>query len=338
MSGMDREVKRVYRFGILGCGMIANLHASAINSLPDATLAGVADSRAESAASFADRYGVKAYESYGSMLDDPEIDVVCVCTPSGFHAENAIAALEKGKHVVLEKPMAITVADADSIVETCEKTGRMLTVISQLRFSQDVAKVKKLVSEGAFGRITLCSLRMKYYRSREYYSASWKGTKRLDGGGALMNQGVHGVDLLQYVVGGIKGVEGRIATLSHSIEVEDTAVATLEFENGALGVIEASTCAHPGFERVIEIHGDRGYVKLVENSIERLILNGENVAVAKSDSVGTANDPTQLDFKMHAVQIGELVSAIKGEGKLTVDCREGKKAVEIIEKIYRSNH
>ena len=270
------------------------------------------------------------------MLDDPGIDVVCICTPSGFHAANAIEALEKGKHVVLEKPMALTTEDADRIIDTCERTGKLLTVISQLRFSEDVVKVKELIRDGAFGRITLCSLRMKYYRSREYYSSSWKGTKNLDGGGALMNQGIHGIDLLQYIVGGVKTVEGRIATLSHSIEVEDTAVATFELESGALGVIEASTCAYPGFERRLEIHGDRGYVMLKENGIERMMINGEEIDVEINAGHGTASDPTRLDHTLHARQLANLVSAINGEGKLISDCRAGKQALDVIERIYNS--
>ena len=325
-----------YHFGILGCGMIANIHAQAIQEIPNATLIGVADNRVENAERFAKQYGVRPYDSYEQMLSDPTLDVICICTPSGFHAQNAMEALKHGKHVVLEKPMALSTESADEIIATCEKTGKLLTVISQLRFSDDILKVKKLLTENAFGKITLCSLYMKYYRSQEYYSSSpWKGTKKFDGGGALMNQGIHGVDLLEYIVGPVKEVQGKARTLSHAIEVEDTAVAMLEFKNGALGVIEASSCAYPGFERRLEIHGDRGYVLLKNNKIEKMMVNETEVHSEPIKESGTANDPTKVGSYMHMLQIKNLIAAIRGEEKLLVDCHEGRKAIRIIEEIYR---
>lgn len=325
-------------FGILGCGMIAGVHANAILGIPEAELVGVADARAESAERFAAAHGVSYYQTYEQMLSDPDLDVICICTPSGFHAQNALAALEHGKHVVLEKPMALSVESADEIVAACNRTGKLLTVISQLRFSEDVRKVKQLLKENAFGKISLCSLYMKYYRSEEYYASSpWKGTRAHDGGGALMNQGIHGVDLLEYIVGPVKEVTGKVKTLSHKIEVEDTAVAMLEFENGALGVIEASTCAYPGFERRLEIHGDRGYVLLKNNQIKEMTVNGEKVLIdAPVSHMNTASDPTNLSCEMHRRQIQNLLAAIRGEEPLVVDASEGRKAIRLIETIYQA--
>ena len=188
------------RFGILGCGMIAKFHADAITSLENAILFGAADNNPATAQKYAAKYGIKAYGDYDQMLNDPQIDAVCICTPSGFHAENALKALKAGKNVVLEKPMALNTADADKIIATCTETGKKLTVICQLRFSEDILRVKKLISEDAFGKIVMCNLSMKYWREEEYYSQSaWKGTKKFDGGGALMNQGIHGIDLLLYI-------------------------------------------------------------------------------------------------------------------------------------------
>ena len=318
--------------------MIAGIHAKAIEQIESAVLVGVADVHVEAAERFAQTHGVALYQSYEDMLADPDLDVICICTPSGFHAQNALAALKQGKHVVLEKPMALSLEDANEIVATCDQTGKLLTVISQLRFSEDVRKVKHLLEENAFGKISLCSLYMKYYRSVEYYaSSSWKGTRKYDGGGALMNQGIHGVDLLEYIVGSVKEVTGKVKTLSHKIEVEDTAVAMVEFENGALGVIEASTCAYPGFERRLEIHGDRGYVLLKNDQIEELMVNGEEVLVDTSGSRGsTANDPANLHCEMHRRQIQNLLAAICGEEQLLVDAREGRKAIRLIEAIYQA--
>ena len=324
------------KFGIVGCGMIANVHAKAIGDICNTELVGVADNSYDFALKFAQKWGVKAFNDYNELLSDKEIDVVCICTPSCFHAQNAIDALNSGKHVVLEKPMAITVEDTDKIIETCSKTGKLLTVISQLRFSKDILKIKKLIEEGAFGKITLCELNMKYYRTPEYYSSSpWKGTLKFDGGGALMNQGIHGIDLLEFIMGDIKTVKGKAKTLFHDIEVEDTAVAIVEFNNGALGTIIASSCAYPGFNRKITICGSDGYVILSENKIEKLVIGKQFCEDNFVGDLGGSSDPTKLDSDYHKLQFENLLSAIKGEGKLLIDCYEGKKAVKIIENIYK---
>ena len=324
------------KFGIVGCGMIANVHAKAISEIAEAELVGASDNSYDYALKFAQKWGIRAFNDYNELLSDKEIDVVCVCTPSCFHAQNSIDALNSGKHVVLEKPMAITVEDTDKIIETCAKTGKLLTVISQLRFSKDILKIKKLIEEGAFGKITLCSLDMKYYRSPEYYSSSpWKGTLKFDGGGALMNQGIHGIDLLEFIMGDIKTVKGKAKTLYHDIEVEDTAVAIVEFNNGALGTITASSCAYPGFNRYITICGSNGYVILSENKILKLEIKGLATEINTVGDLGGSNDPTKVNSEYHKLQLENLLSAIKGEGKLLIDCYEGKKAVKIIENIYK---
>ncbi len=327
---MTKNVK----FGILGCGMIASIHADAIKNIERATLVGVADNNVEFAQKFATKHGVIAFDSYEQMLKS-DIDVVCVCTPSCFHAQNAIDALNSGKHVVVEKPMALSVEDANRVDEASKKSGKLVTVISQLRFSDDVVKLKEYVESGAFGKISLCTLTMKYYRSKEYFASSnWKGTLKFDGGGALMNQGIHGVDLMQYIMGGVKKVDGKIATLCHSVEVEDTAVATVEFNCGALGVIVASTCAYPGFDRKLEIHGEKGYAILTENNLEKLMIEGKEVELKAFEKSNTASDPTAVASAMHQKQIENLLFAIDGKAKVMVDCNEGKKAVKIITDIY----
>ena len=201
-------MSKIYHFGIVGCGAAADTHARLLAELPDARLAGVADKNPLAAAQFAEKYGAIAYESYEAMLADESIDVITVATPSCFHKENAIAALDAGKHVVLEKPMALNTVDCDAIIEKIRESGKMLTVMAQMRMSDDVAKVKKLVEENAFGKISLVELSMKYYRDEEYYAGSgWRGTFRFDGGGALINQGIHGIDLISYLLGEITGVK-----------------------------------------------------------------------------------------------------------------------------------
>lgn len=327
---MTKNVK----FGILGCGMIASVHANAIKNIENATLVGVADNNLEIAQKFAQKHGIEYFGSFIEMLK--MVDAVCICTPSFLHADNAITALKQGKHVVVEKPMALSVEDADRVIEESKKANRFVTVISQLRFSNDVQRLKKVVEEGLLGKISLCTLTMKYYRSKEYFaSSSWKGKLAYDGGGALMNQGIHGVDLMQYIMGGVKNTKGKIATLCHNIEVEDTAVAIVEFNNGALGTIVASTCATPGFDRKLEIHGDKGYAILTENNLEKLVIDGKECEVGVFEKSNTASDPTAVASLMHQQQIENLIHAINGEEEIFIDCNEGKKAVKIITDIYK---
>ncbi len=329
--------EKTVRFGILGCGAIARFHADAIASLENASLIGVASASLEGAQRFAQEYQVKAYSNYQEMLADGNIDAVCICTPSGFHAENAIEALRANKHVVLEKPMAFTEAEARLIEAEVEKSGCVLTVICQLRFSEDVRRVKQLLADNALGKLVFCDLYMKYWRDQAYYASSnWKGTRRFDGGGALMNQGIHGVDLLLYLVGGAKVVHAKNVTRLHDIEVEDASVAMLEFDNGAIGVIEGSTCASPGFERRLEINGTKGSVILVENQIQKLIIDGETLVDRQSGAVnGAASNPMAFACDLHAVQLTNFIDAVCGRGELLITATEGARAVALIEEIYR---
>ncbi len=333
-------MKTTFSFGILGCGMIASTHAAAIRQIPEAQLVGAADVSRENAARFAEKNGIRVYDTFEDMLRAPEIDVVCICTPSRYHAANAIKALEHQKHVVLEKPMALNTAEADLVVEAACRNQCLLTVISQLRFSEDVLRIRKLMEENAFGNISFISLRMQYWRSPEYFSASsWRGRKDFEGGGALMNQGIHGIDLLQYIAGQPRVLKGKITTRSHAVEVEDTAAALLAFENGALGTVEASTCTYPGFPRQLEIHGDKGYVVLRENKIRKLLTETESIDCSREaeQNVNTYSVPEFSDCTMHARQIANLIHAVQGREALVMDAAEGKKSIQIIEDIYRSS-
>ena len=328
---MDKTIQ----FAIYGCGMIANIHAAALEKTENAVLVGAGDIKKEFARKFSQKYGVRLFESFDEIISDDNIDAVCLCTPNGTHAELAVEALSKGKNVVLEKPMATTLEDCDKIIEACKKSKGKLMVISQFRTSEDVIKAKKIVESGALGKVVLCDLYMKYYRSEDYFKGSWKGTKEMDGGGALMNQGIHGVDILQYIAGPVKAIKSAVKTLVHDIEVEDTAVSVLEFESGAIGVIEAATSVYPGFDRRIEINASKGSLVLKENKIESLIIEGRdclNDEIAKS---GTASDPTKVDMEGHIKQFSNFVGTLNGKEELIMNEFEGRKAVEIIERIYK---
>ena len=329
-------MERKIRFGLIGCGMIASFHAQALSVLPQAELSGAYDASETAAKRFCGKWGGQVYGSIDQMLADPAIDAVCILTPNGLHAPMAMQALEAGKHVVVEKPMAITLEDADRLIALSQSTDRLVCVISQLRFSPAVQAVRRAVEEGAFGRITSASLSMKYWRDEAYYASSWRGTWKMDGGGALMNQGIHGVDLLQYLVGPVTRVSAFCKTQTRPIETEDSAAAALEFACGAVGTLEGSTTCFPGYPRRIEICGEKGSVVLEEDEIVRWDLPEERPETQESVSAA-ASDPSAIRAEGHERQLANMVRAILGEEPLWVDAKEGKKPVEIILSIYRSS-
>ena len=325
-----------FNFAIYGCGVIADFHARALGDVDGARLFAAADLNTEAACKFAEKYGVAVYPDFDAVLASPEIDVVCICTPNGTHEELAIKALMAGKNVVLEKPMAITTEGCDRIIDALSKSNAKITVISQLRTSPDIIRARELVRSGELGKIILANLEMRYYRFPEYYRGSWRGTKKMDGGGALMNQGIHGVDLLQYIVGPIKSIQSVVRTLHHDIEVEDTAVAAVEFESLALGTIIASTAAYPGFERRMTVNGTRGAIEIIEDKITRLTIDGKELLSKEFDGVSGSSNAASISNAGHTNQLSAFVKILRGESCEYVDAHEGKKAVNIIETIYKN--
>ena len=323
-------------FAIYGCGMIANVHAKALAEIKHAKLLYCADRKYQFAKNFASIYNLKAYETYEELLENPEIDIIIICTPNSTHADYAIQALKAGKNVVLEKPMALTVKDCDRIIEACKESDGKLTVISQFRMGQDIVKAKQIIDSGKLGKIICCDLHMKYYRDEDYYKNSWHGTKKYDGGGAIMNQGIHGIDLLQYLAGPVKSVKSYTKTAFHDIEVEDISVSSVEFQSGALGTIIGSTATYPGLMRKIEINGTEGYITLTENLITRLYYDGKKLIKRKNESLSSAAKPDNLEIDNHKIQLQNFVNAILGKEENLIDEYEGKKAVEIIEMIYNA--
>lgn len=331
----DGTVLKMLRFGILGSGNAAGFHANALASVKNAVLTGIADRDYGRAVAFAEKYGAKSYSSLEAMLKDDEIDVVCICTPSGFHADQAIEVLRSGKHVVLEKPMALTVEDADMVIAEVERSDKLLTVVFQNRFVPDVQKAKETVESGALGKLIFCDLSMKYWRDPDYYASSdWRGTFKYDGGGALINQGIHGVDMLLYIVGDAKVRFAEVKTSFHNIETEDTAVAVLDFENGATGTLHASTCAYPGFNRRIEIIGTKGCIIMSEGHIEKMVIDGKVIIDEAVEKRGASGDHTIMDTTFHAMQLQNLVDAAEGMTPLFIDGREGRRALKLIKDVY----
>ena len=335
---MPNETKSYLNFGIVGCGMIADIHAQALKSLNGVRLVGVTDVSFTHAKSFAEKHEVFAYENYEKMLSDEKIDAICICTPSGFHAEQAQAALSAGKHVAVEKPLAMTVRDADSVIETAQKSGKLLSVISQLRFSEDVIRLKNAVQNESFGKIYFCNLSMKYWRDETYYSGShWKGSRLLDGG-VLMNQGIHGIDLLRHIMGNTTVISSVADRMHHKIEAPDTALALLRSDCGALGVLEATTAAFPGFDLKLEIIGEKGYAVFTEDRLTSFMIGvNEQTLAPEVKSSSTASDPKAVGWKKHALQLRNFADTINGTAKLAVCGEDGRAAVALIADVYKDN-
>ncbi len=327
------------RFGIIGCGTISRFHATAIERIPDARLVGVYDGWRPGAERFVTEHPAYIFDSLEELLGSDEIDAVCICTPSGLHTEQAIAAMKAGKHIVVEKPMSLSLADADRLIATAEETGVKVCVISQFRFSAAVQEVRRALDAGAFGKVVSGSLSMKYFRSHEYYaSGGWRGTWAMDGGGCLMNQGIHGIDVFRYLMGPVKSISAITRTQTRKVEVEDSAAAVLEFENGALGTVQGSTTCFPGYPRRIEICGDEGSVVLEEDTILSWDLPIEcRLPVGQGATNVASSDPKAIDVGGHVRQIGNLVDAVIRGEELMAPAATGRPPLEVILGIYESS-
>lgn len=330
---------KTVKIAIIGCGGISKSHAMAIKDTPNARLTACYSKTPASAERFAERYGIKAFDSYEKLLQSAEVDAVALCTPSGEHTAQAIAAIAAGKHVLIEKPMSLTLEEADRLIEVADKGGVVVGVISQYRTSPAVEEIKRAIDLGALGRITSGSLQMKYWRSAAYYaSGAWRGTWEMDGGGALMNQGIHGIDIFRYLMGAPQSLTAYARTLTHDIEVEDMAVAILEFEGGALGTIEGSTTCNPGYPRRVEICGDKGSVVLEEDSILKWDVDIPcNLPVGLQAENVAASDPLAISYAGHTRHFTNFVNAILHGEPLLQDVRGGRLPLEIILGIYRSS-
>jgi UDP-N-acetyl-2-amino-2-deoxyglucuronate dehydrogenase len=342
-------------FGIVGTGVIAAIHADAIallskTGLPGARLVAVTDVAAGAAAAFAAAHGCPAEPDLGALLARPDIEVVCVCVPSGLHAEVGIRAARAGKHLVVEKPIDVSLAAADRLIEAARAAGVALTVISQHRFDPGLVELRRLLDAGALGRLVLGEASTKWYRSQAYYdSAAWRGTYAMDGG-SLMNQGVHYVDLLRWCLGPPAEVTAVCTTQAHQIEVEDTSLAIVRFASGAVGTILSSTAAYPGFPQRLEITGTAGTVIVEDGQITRRALAADRgqaapaepaagpAGTAAADLAGTAAaDPTALEVASHAAQLADLLAAVDSGGEPAVTGRDGRNALEIICAVYESS-
>ncbi len=330
------------RFAIAGAGMVARYHATAIGRTPGAQLVAICRSHGGDAAEAEARFGVPCMPSYAALLARDDVDAVCICTPSGLHAEQTILAAQAGKHVLVEKPLALTLRDADAMIATCHSGGVRLGVALQRRADPAFQALRAAVADGAIGRPTLGTVTMPYLRDQRYYdSAAWRGTWASDGGGALMNQGIHLVDLLLWLIGDeVAEVWASTATLAHQIEVEDCVTATLRFASGALGSIAATTAAAPGFPHRVEIYGDAGGVQIEGEQIVR--WEGSNPERLRQylaqpgapAAAGAGANPTGIGAAGHTRLLADFVAALRTGQAPLVSGAEARRSLALVLAIY----
>ena len=340
------------RYGIIGCGAIYGVHAEALKNIQDAQLEGVFDIIPDRRSEASQKYGVRPSHSIGDLFD--RVDTVIVCTPSGYHAELGILAARAGKHVIVEKPMDVSVERASDLVRETRKAGVKFTCISQHRFSSAIRRLRDAVKEGDLGRMVLGDAYIKWYRTQAYYdSGDWRGTWKLDGGGCLINQGVHYIDMLQWIMGGVKSVQAQVRTLSHDIEVEDVATALIEYKSGALGVIQGSTSCYPGMAERIEVHGKHGSVTVEGDRVKLWKVDAEAAQQGKygggvmmqptpsihlSDQThDSADDATAQWGEQHRLQLEDFTRAIIEDREPFIPGEQSLEPLKIILAIYESS-
>ncbi len=334
----------MFKSAIIGCGNIGPHHAKCYQSTKEIQLAAVVDVVEEKARKLGEAHNVPWYTDVRKVLRRKDIDFIDICVPSGLHHKIALAAARAGKHVISEKPMDVTPQQCDKMIRAFEKSGTTYGGIVQHRFADDTKRAKAAIDAGRLGRLSFVTCNTPWYRSQEYYdSGDWRGTWKLDGGGCLMNQGIHAIDLLVWLVGPIKTVWARTAKLAHErIEVEDVAVATVEFASGALGVIMGSTASFPGSPVQHEITGTLGTIYLTDDIVTRWLLKDELDAGKKPEAAKEAAGPSAstqwsgLATDIFVYNIDEIARAAR-EGRPALTCgQEHRKAVEVICAIYKS--
>ena len=330
------------RFAVAGCGFIGGLHARVIQSIPGAKVTAAMDISAEKARQMAEEYQCAWYDSPEKLLADPNVDAVAICLPSGLHQELTIEAAKAGKHVICEKPMDIKLESARAMIDACRENGVRLGVIMQHRFDYPVQLLKKAIQEGWMGRLLWGASRTIWYRDDVYYSNPWRGTWKYDGGGALMNQSIHYIDLLLSIMGDVKSVSAKCRTLGHpQIETEDVGLADLEFKNGALGTIEGTTVSYPGLYAELAVFGEKGTV-IIRNDYLAFyqFQDGKKPEFEEAlnpEAANRLNLSPAIEDDSHRKQYEDFVRAVQTGKDPAVTGEEGIRSLEVIRAIYRSS-
>lgn len=325
--------------GFTGGGNITETHIRAA-AAAGLKIDAVHGTNSEKIAALMQKYGGEAYSDFDRFLSHKPMDLVLLGSPSAVHSDEGIAAAQRGLHVLTEKPIDVTVQRADALIRAAHSAGVKLGVFFQDRLKPDILRVKDWINSGKLGRLILVEAAVKWYRPPDYYSGSkWRGTLALDGGGALMNQGIHTVDLLIYLLGDITRVQSVSKTAVHDIESEDTCVATLEFANGAVGILHATTAAYPGYPRRVEITGTEGTVRIEQDRNTRLDLRNPSTLadqIEPADQNASASSPVVSDIRGHQRIIEDFVRAIETGRDPVCDGEDGRRSVAVVEAIYQA--
>lgn len=325
--------------GLIGGGNITGTHARAVSAVPGAKVAAFYGTNAAKLEQLQGEFGGTAYLTFDGFLAHRPMEIVIIGSPSGLHAEQGIAAAHRGLHVLVEKPLDISTQRADDLISACERSRVKLGVIFQDRLKPDIRALKKLLAKRLLGKLLLADAHVKWYRPPEYYARSrWRGTWSLDGGGALINQGVHTLDLLLWLLGDARPLHARVATLLHSIQTEDTALALLEFSCGALGVFEATTAAYPGYARRVEISGTQGTVVLEDDRLAVAGMRDPPADFVASQALGknvSSSSPAINDVEGHLRIIVDFIDAVRSNGTPACDGYEGRRSLALVEQIYQ---
>lgn len=329
------------RFALIGAGNIAKIYVDALAHIPEAEISVVCSRTEETGRALAAQADADWLPSFQEAVTRSDVDAVIAATPSGTHMEIAVAGAAAGKHLLIEKPVDITLPRIDAMLEAAQQAGVVLACVFPQRFTAGARQAKAALEAGRLGRLTLCDAVVKWHRPQSYYDGNWRGTWALDGGGALMNQSIHFIDLLQWLAGPVAAVQGATATLAHEMETEDTAGALLRFEHGALGTIQGATSSWPGEPARVSLHGDRGTIIIEEGNIIRWELadatpEEKSARLAGEESGSGAGDPMAIGFERHRRQLVDFIEATQTGRAPAIDGTEARKSVEIIRAIYRS--
>src|SRR5438270_494585 len=325
--------------GLIGGGNITETHARAARAIPGVEICAIHGTNTEKVTRLCREHGGTPYQDFDAFLQHRPMDLVIIGSPSGLHAAQGIASARHGLHVLTEKPIEISTARADALIEAAKQSKVQLGVLFQDRRKPHIRQLKKWLDQGLLGKILFLDARVKWYRPPEYYASSrWRGTFALDGGGALINQGVHTVDLLLWLFGDVVRVQARTATLLHKIEAEDTAAAILEFASGALGILHATTAAYPGYPRRVEISGTEGNVVLEHDRITTANLRDTSAAAepAALDENQSASTAAVTGFRRHQAVLEDFLQAIQQNRAPACDGPEGRRSIALVEAIYRA--
>lgn len=325
-------------FGLIGCGRVAPRHAQSLEQVREARLVAVADIRADRAQHFAEEYRAEAHLDYCELLARSDVEAVSICVPSGLHAQVTVDALAAGKHVLVEKPIALNLADADRMIAAAREKGLTLGVVLQNRYNSPMQQLRRLVDEGGLGRLHLGNATVRWYRPQSYYEDGWHGTWAMDGG-ALMNQSIHHIDAMQWFLGPVQSVQAYTATRAHRMEAEDVGVAVLRFASGALGVVEGSTLTWPqNLEGSLALFGEHGSVKIDGTALNRITLWKVAGQLEQEAEILTSQrvDPPSVYGYSHREVIRDFAQAALAGRPPGTPGEEARKSLELVLAIYQA--